>query len=112
MNEGEPTVGAGLPETVDREGAFPRLDDDQRRRFEAQQVDRAAGDHDAHAFDSDFLEAMEHGMPPAGGLGMGMDRLAMFITGADTIKDVIYFPQLRRGTALEEGDGDDDEDAL
>lgn len=69
---------------------------EQRQRFEDQGADRAAGDEEAQMLDEDFVNALEIGIPPSGGMGMGIDRLAILLSGADTIRDVIAFPTLRK----------------
>jgi lysyl-tRNA synthetase class 2 len=78
--------------------AYTELNDpaDQRERFQEQARQRAGGDEEAELLDEDFIEAMEVGMPPTGGIGVGIDRLAMVFTGTSSIREVILFPTLKQ----------------
>jgi lysyl-tRNA synthetase class 2 len=69
--------------------------DEQRRRFEQQAAELARGDEEAQPFDESFVEALEQGMPPTGGVGLGVDRLAMILTGAKSLREVVLFPAMR-----------------
>jgi lysyl-tRNA synthetase class 2 len=81
--------------------------EDQARRFEAQMRERSGGDAEAMSYDQDYVRALEYGMPPAGGVGIGMDRVAMLLTGAESIREVLLFPLLRPESDATESRPDD-----
>ena len=78
--------------------AFTELNDpvDQYERFAGQDEARQKGDLEAHTFDRSYIEAMKFGLPPTGGLGLGIDRIVMLFTGQESIREVLLFPQLRK----------------
>ena len=82
---------------VEISNSFTELNDpdEQRRRFEQQRAESERGDEEAQPYDEAFVEALEQGMPPTGGVGLGIDRLVMLLTGARSLREVVLFPAMR-----------------
>ena len=82
---------------VEIANSFSELNDpdEQRRRFEQQAAEGRRGDEEAQPYDEAFVEALEQGMPPTGGVGLGIDRLVMMMTGAQSLREVLLFPAMR-----------------
>ncbi len=82
---------------VEIANSFTELNDpdEQRRRFEQQATEVARGDEEAQPYDESFIEALEQGMPPTGGVGLGIDRLVMMLTGTSSLREVVLFPAMR-----------------
>ena len=98
--EHDPTLAQRFEPVIAREelgNAFSELNDplDQRARFEEQAAQRQAGDEEAHPMDEDYIRALEYGLPPTGGWGIGLDRLLMILTDADNLRETVFFPLLR-----------------
>ena len=86
--------------------AFSELNDpiDQRERFEEQLILAQRGDEEAMVLDDDFIRAIEYGMPPTAGLGLGIDRLSMIMTNSNSIQDVLFFPQMKAENKIKKED--------
>ena len=87
--------------TMEVANSYSELNDpiDQLERFQDQQKAKEAGDEEAHPMDEDYINALKYGMPPTGGLGIGIDRIIMLLTNSETIRDVLFFPHMKSNTS-------------